>query len=430
MQATAKTALSSLVEDHLTSLVREAACVQRHSKRARHYNPSSTSSSEHPEGAILRARLDAQDINLALQWRGSEKLYATSVVVPPGPGQEDPTTKRVDLSQYLHSENRIPPPSELGLTSHWLAVDGHQPPIPQNPTQLQRHFIQDDQEKEDSDAALDNNRALDVRQLLPRLLSEELQLYFTRITIAIERGGATPQSRQDQDLALKSLARDTGLQELVPFFVRYISKHLYQNVNHPAHARTLIRLTQSLLQNPNLHLELHLHQLLPPLITCVVAAKLSASRMDNHWSLRQEAARTLLFACNLFEEEYSTLKARVLRTLVEATGPQKALTTLYGGLVGITLFGSKAVDAFVLPLVFEYWAKWEAALSSTSLDPADLVELQMCQQALLNALAVFLQRVDPEEKASRISIVDLEELLGDKLVPLLNDATEYAHCVL
>lgn len=247
MQGTAKATLSSLVQEHLSSLVREAACVSRHAKRARFHE------NDRDEDGILRRRIHADDINLALQWRGSEKLYATGVVIPPGPG-ENPATRPVDLNAYLTSENQMPPPSELGLTAHWLAVDGIQPHRPQNPnsTSTMRstvHHIEDDE-----DASSD--RSVSVRQLLPRLLSEELQLYFSRVTIAVERGGATATTRQQQDAALKSVARDTGLQELVPFFCRYIASQLFQHIGHVEHCRTLIRLTRSLLMNPYLHLEL------------------------------------------------------------------------------------------------------------------------------------------------------------------------------
>ena len=168
MQAMAKSTLSSLVQDHLTALVSEAACVQRHSKRARYH-----ASSDNSQG-ILRRRLDAQDINLALQWRGSEKLYGSLVNASP--------TDPVDLNAYVKSENQLGPPSELGLESHWLAVDG-----------TACGTLSSKVETRDEDP-----RAVTIRQLLPRLLSEELQLYFSRITIAVERDTA----RQAQDAAL------------------------------------------------------------------------------------------------------------------------------------------------------------------------------------------------------------------------------------
>jgi transcription initiation factor TFIID subunit 6 len=302
MQAQAKVTLSSLVEEHLTSLVAEAASVNRHSKRAR-YSASDANNEQQHQGT-LRNRIHAEDINLALQWRGSEKLYATGVVVPPGPG-EDPTTKRIDLNAYVRSENRLRPPVELGMTSHWLAVDGTQPSIPQNPKAQVAHRVESDagySDRQTGELSMEEElqQGVSIRQLLPRLLSEELQLYFTRITIAIERGGGSAASRAQQDEALASVCTDAGLQELVPFLVRYATSQLHQHHLNPSHSRTLIRLIRCMLYNPNMHLELQLHQILPALITCVVAKQLSVSRLDdNHWALRQEAAQALLLTCNL-----------------------------------------------------------------------------------------------------------------------------------
>lgn len=83
-----------------------------------------------------------------------------------------------------------------------------------------------------------------------------------------------------------------------------------------------------------------------------------------------------------FGEEYATLKARVLRTLCDATSPDKSLTTQYGGIVAIALFGSKAIDAFLLPVVPEFWQKWDEALA-TATDVEQRTELLMCQEAVL-----------------------------------------------
>jgi len=160
----------------------------------------------------------------------------------------------------LNSEMDVKPPQEVGLTVHWLAVDGVQPEIPQNPASNKNkrkavvHRIEDTEETDDGDGTGDG---VQVTQLLPRLLSEELQLYFSRITTAVERGGITPVERQQQDAALKSLAQDPGLQELVPFMINYVTKNLYKHVGNPEHCRTLIRMAHSLLVNRHIHLELY-----------------------------------------------------------------------------------------------------------------------------------------------------------------------------
>ena len=419
MQSSSRATLCNLVEDNLTSLIREAATVQRHSRRARFRTtgggpgPGSSSGggSLLPEGvdpnspaaAALAGRagapssgppsavaggggagaapkrrrlLHADDINLALAHRGSEKLYLTNAGQIGGPtvttvsrdddanGNGSSSKRRkdvVDLNEYLKSEMTLRPPSEIGLRAHWLAVDGAQPDIPENPPPIgavveaddgpagggimaaggggggaavppvgvgavrayqQRdltvHRVEDDEDLEamaaaaagDGDkvnspgggggpsaaagaAAGGGPAGVSVRQLLPRLLSEELRLYFTRITLAVERGNPA-----QVEAALAAIGRDSGIQELVPFFVRFVSRQIYDNVGRVEYCRTLVRLGGRLVSNPHLHLELNLHQLLPPLITCVVARRLAGGDGGNHWALREEAAEVLVAACS------------------------------------------------------------------------------------------------------------------------------------
>jgi transcription initiation factor TFIID subunit 6 len=258
--------MCALTEDHISSILREAIQVQRHSKRARIILPSDDAAKAVGKDVkdrgpgVLKQRLHADDINMALQWRGSEKIYATGTVgMFHGRTSKKGEDSKIVLKDYLNSEMDIKPPQEVGLTVHWLAVDGVQPEIPQNPASNKNkrkavvHRIEDTEEI-DGDGTGDG---VQVTQLLPRLLSEELQLYFSRITTAVERGGMTPVERQQQDAALKSLAQDPGLQELVPFMINYVTKNLYKHVGNPEHCRTLIRMAHSLLVNPHIHLELY-----------------------------------------------------------------------------------------------------------------------------------------------------------------------------
>jgi transcription initiation factor TFIID subunit 6 len=283
VQADARSKLVSFTEEHITQLVREAVQVQHHCKRARFHlsnekdaksGPGSTvgsaASKNKSRVGILRRRLHADDINMALQWRGSEKIYATGIV---GGGSlvnsSSRDDKKVVLQDYLKSEIKVRPPQEVGLTLHWLAVDGVQPNIPQNPAGVaststantnkrKKPVVHRVEEEEEEDAS--GGDGVQVTQLLPRLISEELRLYFSRITGAVERGGATPITRQQQDTALASLTRDPGLQELIPFMINYVTKNLYKHLGNPEHCRTLIRMAQALLANPYIHLELYVSE--------------------------------------------------------------------------------------------------------------------------------------------------------------------------
>ena len=122
-----KSTLCKLVEEHITTIVRESVGVQRHTKRARFHQQSAGPSDDNcngsggPATATLRRMLQAEDINLALQWcKGGQKMLTTNA------GGVVKSQEKVDLSAYIRSELKHRAPSEIGMTVHWLAVNGIQ----------------------------------------------------------------------------------------------------------------------------------------------------------------------------------------------------------------------------------------------------------------------------------------------------------------
>lgn len=120
-----------------------------------------------------------------------------------------------------------------------------------------------------------------------------------------------------------------------------------------------------------------------------MAKKLSTTPLDDHWALREEAASCLTKACRIYGDQYTTMKPRCIKLLTQqALRLDRPLPTQFGGIVGISLFGPRAVDAFLLPLAREYWETWEAELKQVTAfkekrDVMKEYELHMCQQALL-----------------------------------------------
>ena len=75
------------------------------------------------------------------------------------------------------------------------------------------------------------------------------------------------------------------------------------------------------------------------------------------------------------------MKSRVAKSYVEAIGPNQALTSVFGGIVGITALGDKAIEAFLVLVAPKFWVRWEEALKSSQMESAS--EITQCQTALL-----------------------------------------------
>jgi transcription initiation factor TFIID subunit 6 len=429
---TVRPTLLALVEEHVTSLIRDALTVQRHCKRARLNH----------DGAY-KQRLHAADINMALQLQGSEKLYGviqlfpqnptSDANAPPGSSTLTADPQQMVLLTDVLKEEMPPAPTEVVMKQHWLAIDGVQPDIPENPESFIGAATTGGVAADIATITESSEVTLRVHQLQAGLLSEELKLYFLRGVATLERGSASQDDRNEQDAVLANLARDAGLQELVPFFVRYAQHAIYEHLTiNTDHCKIMVRLIRSLLHNPTLHLELHLHELLPALMTCVVAQTLGSEVGTSggdlyHWSLRHEAATALYECCALFGTEYATLKSRVLRALCQALG-DVSLPSRYGGTVAITYFGCRAIDAFLLPTVLDNWLAWESDLESTTLPPELEMEIIMCQQAVLTGIGTFLRGTDSAEKHVRLAETGLDEVFADRMMILSGEETEYAMC--
>lgn len=530
MQSATQAALANLVEQHVTTLVREAAVVNRQSKRGGRVSAGDDGADGTGARAVgsrsggggggdadrlrqkqqkRRRLIHHDDVNLALAWRGSEKLYVSGVPLASPGGSDDgqgggddgggggngglqrllrnatgggatvpsllrsSAVPRVDLNAYLRSEMTVRPPSEMGMTLHWLAVDGVSPLIPMNevwneaadglPSAGTAPVLGWDDDggeiggggggkegKEGGEEAAgdDDDPSIRVRELQRRLLSEELQLYYARLTSAVERSG----DAADFYAALRGVRSDEGIQELVPFLSRYVASGLMakRNLHRTERCRRLVRVFDAMLDNPRLHLDLHLHQMFTPVGTCVVAKRLCAKKdassspaEEDHWSLREEAARALAKACDAYGGRYATMKPRVLKLLTQqALRTDRPLATQYGGIVGVTLFGPRAVDAFLLPLAREYWERWEGELrrltdgqggrgdgKDRGNDAGRETELRMCQQALLDAVQVFVQGVATAEQARRVDARAFADVFGERLVPMRPDITGYCTAV-
>ena len=90
-----------------------------------------------------RTELSTEDVNSSLIMRRCEPLYGFPAGAGPIPFQEVPghpelyipVNKEIDLKDILAA--KLPrPPIAVNVVPHWLAVEGVQPLIPENPTPL------------------------------------------------------------------------------------------------------------------------------------------------------------------------------------------------------------------------------------------------------------------------------------------------------
>jgi transcription initiation factor TFIID subunit 6 len=361
--------------------------------------------------------LTVEDINLALSLNGLEEIYGlcppsesvsklgTSTSGAMGSSSASSSSSSSSSTAIINlldfAKQPIPRcPLIPELTLHWLAVEGCQPLIQENPLPVA--------DKGKRDVAGSN--AVD----LPLSLPKEMQHFFSRTTglMLASDGAALP-------AVLHALRSDVGIQDLVPYYSRFIYQQVKANTKSLPMLKVLVSAAAALIANNSLHMEFHVQQLLPAIFTCIVAARLSSSPSENHWAVRSLAADVIAQSCRKYSEVCPDLHARVCKTYLdtvtaalttlidgnkEQAGTQAqrsaALSTLYGGLVGLSALGQAVIKALVLPRVAVVNVALEGALAdakkyrvqqqSALAHREEIYAVEKCRSALLHALGTYM----------------------------------------
>ncbi|ORY75090.1 transcription initiation factor TFIID subunit 6 [Protomyces lactucae-debilis] len=287
-------------------------------------------------------------------------------------------------------------PREVAYTAHWLAVEGVQPAIPQNPAP------QEVATQEETEAA-----TTEVKPLVKHVLSKELLLYFERISKAL----LDEDNETMRQAALASLRSDPGLHQLLPYIIQFIAEKVTHNLRNLFVLETMMRVAAAVLENANLFVEPYIHGLIPSLLTCIVAKKLG-SGTDDHYSLRDLAASILGALCDRFGESFTSLKPRVTKTLLRAfLDNKKPLTTQYGAIRGLTRMGPEVVRVLVLPNTKIYELVLQPELKEGK------EEAKKCLEALQEAIETIA-----EEQVGQVAIPDdVRDVLNERVGVLLTD---------
>nr|BAJ93783.1 predicted protein [Hordeum vulgare subsp. vulgare] len=333
LPADVSAALAPDVEYRLREIMQEAIKCMRHAKRT---------------------VLTADDVDSALSLRNVEPVYGFAsgdhLRFKRAVGHKDLfyiDDREVDFKEII--EAPLPKaPLDTAVVAHWLAIEGVQPAIPENPP---IDAISAPTENKRTEQVKDDGLPVDIKLPVKHILSRELQMYFDKIAELTMSRSSTPIFRE----ALVSLSKDSGLHPLVPYFSYFIADEVTRSLADLPVLFALMRVVQSLLRNPHIHIEPYLHQLMPSMITCIVAKRLGHRLSDNHWELRDFSANLVASVCRRYGHVYHNLQIRLTKTLVHAfLDPHKALTQHYGAVQGISALGPSAIRLLLLPNLQTY----------------------------------------------------------------------------
>ncbi|PMD37282.1 DUF1546-domain-containing protein [Hyaloscypha variabilis F] len=312
-----------------------------------------------------RTVLGTQDISQALRVLDVEPLYGYESTRPLrfgeaslGPGQplfyiED---EEVDFEKLINAP--LPKvPRDMSFTAHWLAVEGVQPSIPQNPTTAEaraNELVPKGPGANPALAALAGNDNVSIKPTVKQIVSKELILFFDKIRSAILDDNG------DQDViilrksAFESVRSDPGLQQLVPYFIQFVAEKVTHCLDNLFVLQQMMELDQALIENTTLFVDPYVANLVPPIITCLLGRKVGPDGADNlegQYQLRDFAASLIGQIVKKYHKSNQELQARITRTCLKYfLDPDRTPGEHYGAIQGIrTSGGAPAILQLVLP---------------------------------------------------------------------------------
>ena len=324
-------------------------------------------------------------------------------------------------------------PRAVNFTAHWLAIEGVQPSIPQNPLPSEVRALPPQirgSQKNHSVSALSND--VEVKPLVKHVISKELQLYFDRVVEALLTSpgpDTSDNSASLRNIALNSLRNDPGLHQLVPYLVQFVQEQISENLKSNVEiVQTMLEVIHAILLNDTIYIEPYIHQIMPCLLTPLLSKRVGASGSSaDSYAIRDFAASLLNKICDTYSDSYYSLKPRVTRTLLKGfMDANRSVPSWYGSIVGIRGLGPDVIRVVILGNVKAWFDGIMPRIQSQE-------DQQILSRAIIDSLRVLKKQAPSlllqDDKSEVLPLTDdeiekLKKQIGEQVYGLLEKESD------
>jgi hypothetical protein len=242
-------------------------------------------------------------------------------------------------------------PTELMFTFHWLAVNGTQPVVPENQSEIGRQVVATEEITWPWQDAVPGRRV--VSKL--GLSSEEHRLFHS---VLLKIRDETPIGN-----VLEELRTNSSLQGLLPFFLRYLIDATRANLHRPGFVLRLLSVANALFQNEALDLSSTFHHFLSVAITPIVTRIMFE---EDEFTLKDEAAAFTGAIVARFAEKFPGLRQRVTELLADVVCDTRSpARAKYGAIAGLLALEPGIAERVVMPRLPGLLADVQAAIDGS-----------------------------------------------------------------
>lgn len=311
--------------------------------------------------------------------------------------------------------------------AHWLAVEGVQPSIPQNPTTAEtspKELLPKGPGANPALAALAGNDNVSFRPTVKHVISKELILYFDKIQAALLDDDPDEEKLRLRAAALESVRSDPGLHQLLPYFVNFITSQVTHRLDDTFVLRQMMELAEALIANPNLFLDPYASALSAPVLTCLMSRKLGGTEdgtdaIHEQYRLRELAASLLGSIAKKYGKSNAMLRPKLTRTCLKYfLDPTRTPAVLFGAISGLSAAGGpEAIKVLVLANLKSFDTGIIQPLKEKG--EASTLELEVLVGGILKAISTIVGGIGTtvanamNGTTSSSDAAELTEFLGD-----------------